>query len=80
VNALQDHPFALLLPFDRDNADFARGVEVGMAWARLASGCLPLTVTAHAQNAEMMLRLAEANDVHVTAEDIGGDWLQVTFG
>lgn len=68
-----------LLSFDRDSSDFARGVEVGMAWARLSSEPRPLTMLAHGDNTEMVLRMAEAHGVRATATETGGDWLEVTF-
>lgn len=71
--------FEQVLSFDRDGSDFARGVEVGMAWARLATEPRPMTMLAHADNAEMLLRLADAHSVRATAEELGGDWLEVTF-
>lgn len=72
--------FTLALAFDRDSSDFARGVEVGMIHARLSVEGIPLRVWAHAENAEMILRLAEAHGCSAVAAEIGGDWLEVTFG
>lgn len=68
----------LALAFDRDDPEFARGVEVGMVMQRLAVEGAPMTATMHVSNAEMAMRLAEAGGVIVTAEDLG-DWLLVRF-
>ena len=68
-----------MLAFDRDSADFARGVEVGIAFNRLASEPRPVQLLVHADNAEMVLRLAEAYGDHATATAHGDDWLVVTF-
>lgn len=72
-------PFDLLLPFDRDSTEFVRGVEVGMTWARLAEEPRPFAMVAHVDNAEMMLRIAEAYGLCVTATETDGDWLELTF-
>lgn len=71
--------FTLMLPFDRDSADFARGVEVGMIWARLASEPPPVRAVAHVDNAEMLLRMGEAWNLRTTATELSLDWLGVTF-
>lgn len=73
-------PFELLIPFDTDDPEFVRGIEVGMLHARLVhGGQSPVYGIVHATNAEMMLRLAEAHHVPVRADDLG-DWLAVEFG
>lgn len=76
---MSEQPFELVLPFDRSSADFARGVEVGLAYSRLAVEPRPLSMLVHGDNAEMILRLAEAYGCRVAAVELGGDWLEVTF-
>lgn len=74
--------WALVLPFDTDDSEFTRGVEVGMVWERLrvsAEECV-VGVIVHGSNAEMMLRLSEISGRPVTATDTGDDWLDITFG
>jgi diphthamide synthase (EF-2-diphthine--ammonia ligase) len=71
--------FRLVVAFDSDAPDFTRGVEVGMLYQRLVSENLPISAMVHATNAEMALRLAEAVDVTVRAQDCGEDWLEVNF-
>jgi hypothetical protein len=71
--------FDLVLPFDRDDPEFARGVEIGMLYQRLRSDQLPIIAIVHEANVEMILRLAETMNAPVQAEDVGGEWLAVTF-
>lgn len=71
--------FELVLPFDRDQPEFARGVEIGMLYERLRSGFLPVEAMVNEANIEMILRLAETFGVSAKSEDHGGDWLTVTF-
>ncbi len=71
--------FALIVPFDRDSADFARGVEIGILHQRLITEARPTTAIVHESNSEMALRLAEAVGASASAEDLGPDWMSVTF-
>lgn len=72
--------FELVVSFDTDAAEFARGVEVGMLWQRLQTDPRPVTAVVHVRNTEMVLRLAEAMKVSVCADDLGDEWLAVTLG
>ena len=72
---------SLALPFDSDSAEFRRGVEVGMLWARVCEREPATTVMMiHADNAEMVVRIAEARGLPFAAEPVGDDWLHVTIG
>jgi hypothetical protein len=71
--------YELVLPFDRDTPEFARGVEVGLLFARLNTKPLPLDAIVHPTNAEMALRLGEAVGATATAVELDGDWLAVTY-
>lgn len=71
--------FDLVVEFDREDATFARGVEVGMLWQRLQTESLPVEGLLHVDNMEMALRLAEAKAVSVQADDSDGDLLWVTY-
>jgi hypothetical protein len=71
--------FNLVVEFDRDEATFARGVEVGMLWQRLQSESLPVEAMLHVDNMEMAFRVAEAEAISVQADDSDGDWLYVTY-
>lgn len=75
--------FELALQFDTDDPAFARGVEVGLLYAGVRSASLGgvsrYSRTVHAINAEMVLRIAEALQVPVQSEELGDEWLEVTF-
>jgi hypothetical protein len=68
-----------LLPFDTDDPAFVRGFEAGRVWARLRATGEPVEEHVHAANAEMVLRMAEATGRDVRSEELGGEWLLVTF-
>ena len=71
---------ACLLPFDTDDAEFARGFEAGRLWALLRSEeDVEIAECIHASNAEMAMRLAEGTGRTVNAVDLGNDWLEATF-
>lgn len=71
---------SLALPFDTDEPEFRRGVEIGMLWEQTGRAVVPVEVTVHADCAEMVIRIAEARGVPFTAEPLGDDWLAVTIG
>lgn len=68
-----------LLPFDTDDAEFARGFEAGRIWMLLRTSDGEVVECIHASNAEMAMRLAEAADRQVVATELGHDWLEATF-
>jgi hypothetical protein len=71
--------YSLLLPFDTDDPEFARGVEVGRLWELLKTG-EEVSETIHATNAEMVMRLGEATGRgYETEEPFSGDWLHIVF-
>lgn len=72
---------ACLLAFDTEHPEFARGFEAGRIWATLRA-CPDEVVQeyVHANNIEMAMRLAEATGRQVEATELGGDWLEATFG
>jgi hypothetical protein len=74
-----DDAYALALAFDTNASEFIRGVEVGRLWEQLKSEQGPIEEVVHASNAEMVLRLSEATDRAVRAEELDETWLQVTF-
>lgn len=71
--------FGLLLPFDRDEPEFALGFEVGRLWSVLSQTDENYEAEVHAANAEMMFRLAEATERTVDSEELGNGWLTVRF-
>lgn len=70
---------ACLLPFDTDDAEFARGFEAGRLWALLRSDEDEVVECIHGSNVEMAMRLAEATGRTVVATELGHDWLEATF-
>jgi hypothetical protein len=72
--------FSCLLPFDSDAPEFARGFEVGRLWGKLQERPEdPFEEYVHAQNVEMVLRIADATSRSVRSDELGDDWLIVQF-
>ena len=76
--------FNMLLPFDTEDEQFARGFEAGRVWdlvgVAIANEELPTDpVTVHGSNAEMLLRIAEAHGVRLEAANLDETWMEVTF-
>lgn len=75
--------YRLLLPFDTDSPEFTRGFEMGRVWTLLQSfdpdeeGSV--TFELHAENTEMVLRIAEQLNLGAASKDLGDGWLRVTF-
>ena len=77
---MEGHGHNCLLPFDSDDSEFARGFEAGRIWALLrAEPEAEVQEYAHASNAEMLLRMAEALGRGVQSSELDGDWIEVTF-
>lgn len=71
---------SLLLSFDTEDGEFARGFEAGRVWALLrAHPDEKVEEYVHAANAEMLLRMGEATGRAVRAEDVDDTWVLVTF-
>jgi hypothetical protein len=71
----------LLLPFDTDDKQFARGFECGHVWTKLQETDVR-EFTVHWANAEMMIRVGEALGLEVAAEPLDGaegTWCALTF-
>ncbi len=71
--------YGLVLPFDTDDAEFARGVEIGILWQRLETEP-SLTTAIKDTNAEMVMRIAEVKTLPFSAEPLADGWLAVTIG
>ena len=76
----QDGSYGLLLAFDRDTHDFRDGFECGRLWAIARGDEEGFTETVHCTNGEMLLRIGEATHRHVSWNEIGDGWAEVTFG
>jgi hypothetical protein len=70
---------SLVLPFDTDAIDFARGFEVGALWADLQATEDPVEALVHATNSEMVLRMGEALGRDVVGEQLDTSWTRATF-
>lgn len=71
---------SLLLRYDTENPQFARGFEAGRVWGTLlADPERAITETVHADNAEMFLRMGEATGRPVRSEELDETWLRVHF-
>lgn len=60
--------YKMLLPFDTDNPEFARGFEAGSMWERIKNDHTTWDQIIHATNAEMVMRMCEAKDREFRAE------------
>lgn len=65
---------ALLLPFDTDEPEFARGFEAGRLWAKLREDDEEVEAIVHTTNAEMLLRMGEALGRGVIGEELDEVW------
>jgi hypothetical protein len=72
--------FGLVLPFDTDDSEFARGFEAGRAWHALSESAGPIpSMVVHGTNAEMLMRMAEAQGRSVRSRDLDETWIEVEF-
>jgi hypothetical protein len=78
-----DADYSLALPFDTDDPQFRRGVEIGMLWERVQAarhfGATGISATLHPDCAEMVIRIAESAGLGWTCEMTGDDWMTVTL-
>lgn len=75
-----EESYGLLLPFDSDEDEFTRGFEVGALWERLDRDGFLHQPLAHASNAEMFMRMAEAKGLPFRAETVNEEWIGITIG
>lgn len=74
--------YGLILPFDREGEQdepFAMGFECGRLWEIAKATPDEFSQSVHAENAEMVLRMAEALGRGVRSEELGDEWIEVTF-
>lgn len=79
---MTDPNYGLILAFDREGDDdvpFALGFECGRLWEMAKANEEEFSQTVHAENAEMVLRMSDALNRTVRSEEIGDDWIEVTF-
>ena len=73
--------FRLLLAFDSDDPGFRRGFESALIYRdslELEPG-RGFVRQIHADNAEMVMRIAEATGCAFSAQDDGHDWMTVSL-
>lgn len=70
---------SLLLAFDSDDPEFARGFEAARVWSavRLIEHAADFMV--RAENAEMMLRIAEATGRQLRITELDDEWMEAHF-
>jgi hypothetical protein len=71
--------YGLILAFDSDDAEFTRGFEAGQLWERLERDGFAAQLI-HAENTEMVMRMAESKSLAFRAIDVGNGWMQVAVG
>ena len=71
---------SLLLTFDTEDPEFARGFEAGRVWtALIANPDDEVSEIVHGSNAEMFLRMAEHLSRSVTSVELDETWIEVNF-
>ena len=81
-----DQPY-MMLQYDTDSPEFARGVQVGMIWQLLHGGVHEFEVPVYVSNTEMVIRMAEAAGYSFKAqyeepeavEGLEHEWMLITF-
>lgn len=76
--------YEIVLPFDTDSPEFARGFELGQIYERLSCARqrgqpIELQRTIHSENVEMIMRIAGHFELDFTGEHIEGydEWLHL---
>lgn len=69
--------YNLLLAFDSDDPEFSRGFEAGCLWQRIKQDQTTWDQMIHASNAEMVMRMCEAEERTFRAEPIDDEWVSV---
>jgi hypothetical protein len=69
--------YSLILAFDSDDPEFCRGFEAGHLWERIQNDHTSWDSVVHATNAEMVMRMCEAEDRGFRSEDMDDDFVQV---
>lgn len=66
---MYDSGYIMLLAFDTDDPEFSRGFEAGRMWERIKKDHTTWDEIIHAPNAEMVMRMCEAQERKFRAED-----------
>lgn len=70
-----DQEMSLVLSFDSDDPEFTRGFEAGSLWERMKNREHPIHQMFHSNNAEMAMRMAEAQGYEFRADDASEEWV-----
>ncbi len=76
---MADEGHTLLLPFDTDDPEFARGFEAGRLYELLKTG-EAIEQTIHASNTEMAIRMCEDLGREFSAHNLDEDWTDLRVG
>lgn len=69
--------FELLLPFDSDDPEFTRGFEAGRLWERIKNDHTNWDQMIHPSNAEMVIRMCEAEGRTFRSEEVNEEWINI---
>ena len=69
--------YNLLLAFDTDEPEFARGFQAGRLWERIKNDHTDWDEIVYAANAEMVMRMCEAQERQFRAEEVNSEYVQV---
>jgi len=69
--------YELLLAFDTDHPEFCRGFEAGRLWQRIREDHTTWDEVIHVSNAEMLIRMCEAEGRKFRSEDVDDLWVKV---
>ena len=78
MSADENNTWELVLAFDTDSPEFVRGFEAGKLWHRLQEPG-EVEQLLHTENAEMIMRMAEATGRTFTGENVSDGWMTVTL-
>lgn len=67
----------LILAFDSDDPEFTRGFEAGRLWERIKADQTTWDEIIHATNAEMVMRMCEAESREFRADQLPDDFVHV---
>jgi hypothetical protein len=69
--------YGFVLAFDSDNPEFVRGFEAGRLWERIKDDQTDWSQIIHASNAEMVMRMCEAQERTFRSEDLDDEYVEV---
>lgn len=69
-----------ILAFDTDDPEFTRGFEAGRLWEQVKADAAPFEQTIHASNAEMAMRICEAQERDFRADILDEHWVEIHVG